>query len=218
VVPILLLTIFPVAKAQDPPPVTASQRAEDTGAPLRSGSNEFGVWTGFSPFSFHFVGASDGRKLYLLNFQYARTLFVTRKLTFKYTAEIVPVALEIQPKQKYYNAAGIKSINPAGTIYGAGPSPIGIQANFGRRRIQPFLNGSLGFVYFRQQVPVLGSAQFNYTATMGVGAQFFRRPGRSFTVGWKYDHMSNKYQAPLNPGIDSSVFYVGFSIFREDKR
>lgn len=86
----LLLSDLPLAKAQDSPPSTAGQKKNDSESPLRRGSNEFGVWTGYSPFSFKFKGQTEDRKLFLLNLQYARTLFATRPLTFKYTAEIVP--------------------------------------------------------------------------------------------------------------------------------
>jgi lipid A 3-O-deacylase PagL len=213
----LLLGIVPLAKAQDSPSAAARAREEDSETWLRQGSNEFGVWAGYSPFSFELKGVTEDRKLFLVNLQYARTLFATRPLTFKYTAEIVPVALEMQPTQLYF-VGGKVLVNRAGTIYGTGTSPIGFQGNFGRKSIQPFANGSVGFLYFRQQVPVVGSSQFNYTITIGFGAQFFRRAGRSFTVGWKYHHLSNNNQATLNPGIDSSVFYAGFSIWSRGRR
>lgn len=181
--------------------------------PLLRGVNEFGLWSGYSPFSFVLKGTSQGRQLFLLNLQYARVLFAARPLTIKYTAEAVPVALEIQPEQRYL-VDGKRLTNPAGRIYGAGASPIGLQANFGPKRIQPFANGSLGFLYFDRQVPIVGSAQFNYTITVAFGVQVFERAGRSFSVGWKYHHFSNNYQAHLNPGIDSGVFYLGLSVFR----
>lgn len=209
-----LLSIHPLTKAQDSPPSAPAE--QDDSRQLHRGTNEFGGWAGFSPFSFQIKGVSEDRKLFLLNLQYARTLFVTAPLTLKYTAEIVPVAVEIQPTQ-VYNIGG-KLVNPAATIYGAGLSPVGFQGNFGRRSIQPFANGSVGFLYFSQQVPIIGSSQFNYTVAIGFGAQFFRRSGRSFTLGWKYFHLSNNYQAPLNPGIDSGVFYAGFSILRGGRR
>jgi len=66
----------------------------------------------------------------------------------------------------------------------------------------------------KAQIPVQGASQFNYNIAINFGAQFFPRPGRSFSVGWKYDHLSNHYEAHLNPGLDSGVFYVGFSMFR----
>jgi hypothetical protein len=207
-----LLNLASPAKAQDSVSPTASDGDEEKTV-LNRGTNEFGGWAGFSPFSFVIKGTSLDRKLFLLNLQYARTLFATTPITLKYTAEIVPAALEIQPTQ-VYTISGSPLVNPAGTIYAAGASPIGFQGNFGRKSVQPFANGSVGFLYFSQQVPIIGSSQFNYTISIGFGAQFFWRSGRSFSVGWKYFHLSNNYQAPLNPGIDSGVFYAGFSILR----
>lgn len=183
------------------------------GSRLRRGTNEFGAWTGYSPFSFVLKGTSKDRQLFLLNLQYARTLLATRPVTLKYTAEIVPVAVEIQPTQKFIVDKKLL-VNPAGGVYGIGATPLGVQANFGPKKIQPFLSGSLGFLHFNQQVPILKSAQFNYTISIGFGAQVFLRPGRSLTFGWRYHHLSNDYEAHLNPGMDSGVFFVGFSVFK----
>jgi hypothetical protein len=179
---------------------------------LRRGTNEFGGWIGYSPFSFVLKGTSKDRELLVVSLQYARTLFVARPLTLKYTADVVPLALEFQPTQLYM-VGGQPLVNPGGTLHAAGANPIGFQANIGSRRIQPFGSGSLGFLYFNRQMPVIGSAQFNYNVSIGFGAQFFARPGRSFTVGWRYHHLSNHDQAHFNPGLDSGVFYVGFSVF-----
>jgi hypothetical protein len=183
---------------------------------LRRGTNEFGGWIGYSPFSFVLKGTSKDRELFLLSLQYARTLFIARPLTLKYTADVVPLALEFQPTQ-LYTVGGKPLVNPGGTLYAPGANPIGFQANFGSKRIQPFGSGSLGFLYFNRQMPVIGSSQFNYNISIGFGAQFFARPGRSFTLGWKYHHLSNNYQGRFNPGVDSGVFYVGFSTFRVGK-
>jgi hypothetical protein len=174
------------------------------------------MWIGYSPFSFVLKGTSKQRALFLFNLQYARTIFATHPFTFKYTADVVPLALEFQPTQ-LYTVAGQPLVNPGGTLYAAGANPIGFQGNIGSRRIQPFGSGSLGFLYFNRQMPVIGSSQFNYNITIGFGAQFFARPGRSFIVGWKYHHLSNNYQGRFNPGVDSGVFYVGFSMFRARK-
>jgi hypothetical protein len=169
------------------------------------------MWSGYSPFSFVLKGTSKDRQLLLVNLQYARTLLATHPVQLKYTAEIVPLALEFQPRQLYV-VDGKLLTNPAGTIYGAGANPIGLQANFGGRKVQPIVTGTLGFLYFHDQVPIIGSSQFNYTITVGFGVQVYAHSGRSLTLGWKYHHLSNNYQAHLNPGIDSGVFYVGYTI------
>ena len=176
---------------------------------LTTSKNQFGIWTGYSPFSFVLKGTTKDRELFLINLQYARTLLGAHALSLRYLAEAVPVALEFQPTQRYVVNGKIVT-NPAGAVYGAGANPIGVQANFGHKAWQPFGSGTLGFLYFHQQVPVPGSSQFNYTISVGFGMQTRIGYGRSLTFGWKYHHLSNNYQAHLNPGIDSGVFYVGY--------
>jgi hypothetical protein len=186
--------------------------------PLTRGTNEFGVWAGYSPQSWQLIGTSEDRQLALINLQYARTLFARRFVTMKYTAEVVPMALEIQPTQAYSFITSKKIynfVNKPAVVYGAGSSPVGFQLNFGPAHIQPFMNGSVGFLYFQQQVPVLYSSQFNYTVTVGFGAQIFSHNGRSLSFGYKYHHLSNREQGELNPGIDSNLIFAEFSIFHK---
>ncbi|MCU1270129.1 MAG: hypothetical protein JWN74_1423 [Acidobacteriaceae bacterium] len=213
---LLFATISPELNAQSvalPPETNPNLPTE---LPKMS-KNEFGIWGGYSPFSFVLRGTSKDRQLILLNLQYARVLFATRPLTFKYTAEIVPLALEIQPTQFYFVNQRLLQ-NPAGTVYGTGLNPVGFQANVGPWKIQPFANGTVGFLYFHRPVPNLSAAQLNYSITIGFGAQFLRSSGRTFSLGWKYHHLSNNYQAASNPGIDSSVFYAGISWVRRKRK
>ncbi|HEY7616971.1 MAG TPA: hypothetical protein VH744_09225, partial [Terriglobales bacterium] len=126
--------------------------------PLTAGTNEFGIWASYSPNSFVFDGTSRNRKLFLANLQYARILLARRTMALKYTLDVIPLALQKQPTQ-IYMVNGKPLRNPAATIYGAGASPIGFQLNFGSRRVEPFLSGSVGFLYFARQVPVVGSSR-----------------------------------------------------------
>lgn len=212
------MAMLHVATVAQSKPVSANSTyaapVSTASSPLHRGTNEFGAWTGYSPFSFVLKGTSKDRQLFLLNLQYARTLLATRPVSLKYTAEIVPVAVELQPTQKFIVDDKLL-VNHAGAIYGIGATPIGVQANFGPKKVQPFLTGSLGFLHFNQQVPILKSAQFNYTISISFGAQIFLRPGRSLSFGWRYHHLSNDYEARLNPGLDSGVFFVGFSVFKQ---
>jgi hypothetical protein len=200
-------------------PTTNSPHSEPTRGvtlvEIPRGTSEFGFWAGYSPKSFTFQGTAQDRKLALVNFFYARVLIAPRLFALKYTFEVVPLALQNQPTEFFVFKGKPVIVNPARTIYGAGLSPIGFQANLGHRRIQPFANGSVGFLYFADQVPIVGSSQFNFTGTVGVGFQYFLRPTHSVSIGLKYHHLSNAETAPLNPGIDSMVFYAGFSILRK---
>jgi len=173
--------------------------------------NEFGIWVGYSPHSFVLEGTSLHRKLFLFNLQYARILGSRGPFTVKYTADVVPVALETQPTSYYIVRKKVLKNSP-GTVFGAGANPIGLQVNLGRRKIQPFANSSIGFLYFSRQVPAPASSQFNFTFDFGGGVQFFTASRRSFTIGYKYHHLSNADTGIINPGIDSNVIYVGFSL------
>src|ERR1700757_2570805 len=86
---------------EDPPVEHSAGPNVDEAPGLRGGTNEFGIWTGYSPSSFVLKGTSTDRQLFLLNVQYARTLVATRPVTLKYTADAVPIALEFQPAQRY---------------------------------------------------------------------------------------------------------------------
>ena len=180
---------------------------------VTSTPNEFGVWVGYSPHSFVLEGTSLHRHLLLLNLEYARRLLVHRALTLKYTADLVPVALETQ-RTTFYTVHGKVLRNPPGTVFGAGANPFGLQLNFGHKRLQPFINSSAGFLYFTRQVPAPASSQFNFTFNFGGGVQFFTASRRSFTTGYKYHHLSNAETGTINPGIDSNIIYIGFSVPR----
>jgi hypothetical protein len=180
-------------------------------AGMTSPPDEFGVWMGYSPHSFVLQGTSLHRELFLLNLEYGRRLLVHGAMTLTYTADIVPVALELQ-RTTFYIVHEKVLKNPAGTVFGAGANPFGLQLNLGHRKLQPFVNSSAGFLYFTRQVPSPASSQFNFTFNFGGGVQFFTASRRSFTVGYKYHHLSNAETGTINPGIDSNVIYVGFSV------
>jgi lipid A 3-O-deacylase PagL len=177
----------------------------------RRSPNEFGLWAGYSPHSFVLEGTSLHRHLFLLNLQYGRILGSRGPFTLKYTADVIPVALESQPTTYYIVHQKVLK-NTAGTVFGAGANPFGFQVNFGDKKVQPFANSSIGFLYFTRQVPAPDSSQFNFTFNFGGGIQFFTASRQSFTIGYKYHHLSNADTGIINPGIDSNVIYVGFSL------
>jgi hypothetical protein len=143
--------------------------------------------------------------------QYARILGSRGPFTLKYTADAIPLALQTQPTTYYIVHKKVLK-NSAGAVFGAGANPIGFQVNFGRKYIQPFANSSIGFLYFTHQVPAPDSSKFNFTFNFGGGIQVFSASRRSFTVGYKYHHLSNAGTGIINPGVDSNVIYVGFSL------
>ncbi|MDT5261642.1 MAG: hypothetical protein QOC61_646 [Acidobacteriota bacterium] len=182
---------------------------------LEKAVNEFGVWGGGSFSSPTLIGSTEKTRLGLLAFRYARVLARGDNLTLKYTVDAVPVAALSFPSFESFGTppTGFRAVRK--TITGAGLSPVGFQLNFRRReRVQPFAQGSGGFIYFGERVPDERGAQFNFTADFGGGVQWKTGARRAWTLGYRYQHISNGYRADVNPGFDSNLFYVGFSIFR----
>ena len=175
-------------------------------------ANEFGVWGGGSFSGPTLIGATERTRLGLVAFRYARVVARGENLALKYTLDAVPVASLSFPALE--TTAGVTR-EVRRTITGAGLSPVGFQLNFRRReRVQPFAQASGGFLYFGERVPDLRGAQFNFTGDFGGGVQWKTGARRAWTIGYRYHHVSNGYRADVNPGFDSNVFYVGFSIFR----
>ncbi|HEX8150027.1 MAG TPA: acyloxyacyl hydrolase [Pyrinomonadaceae bacterium] len=179
---------------------------------MERAANEYGVWGGGSFGSPTVIGKTGGVRLGLVAFRYARVLARGENLALKYTLDAVPVAAMSFPS--FETAAGVTR-EVRKTITGAGLSPVGFQLNFRRReRVQPFAQASGGFLYFGERVPDVRGAQFNFTGDFGGGVQWKAGARRAWTAGYRYHHVSNGYRADVNPGFDSNLFYVGFSIFR----
>ena len=212
----LLLAACAEAGAQE-----VASLSEPEGAPggqsrgvygMERAANEYGVWGGGSFGSPTLIGTTERVRLGLVAFRYARVLARGENLALKYTLDAVPVASMSFPA--FETSAGVTR-EVRRTITGAGLSPVGFQLNFRRReRVQPFAQASGGFLYFGERVPDTRGAQFNFMGDFGGGVQWKTGARRAWTVGYRYHHVSNGYRADVNPGFDSSLFYVGFSIFR----
>ena len=101
------------------------------------------------------------------------------------------------------------------SVYAWGAAPIGLKFNFRRnRRVQPFGHATGGFLYFNEEVPLPGAARFNFTYDFSGGIQIFNSDRKAFTIGYKYQHISNGYRATFNPGVDVQMIFVGFSVFK----
>jgi hypothetical protein len=106
------------------------------------------------------------------------------------------------------------------TVYGAALSPGGLQVNFrNRKKYQPFLAGSVGFLYFTEVVPDFRTplnpratgAKLNFTADWGGGFEIGLKKNRSFIVDYKYYHISNLYTGNINIGYNSNMIYAGMN-------
>jgi len=172
-----ILALAPSARGQAPAPSEPN--------------NEFGAWAGYSWDSVHLIGTAEHRQLILAALRYTRKLRETPSTTLRYTIDIFPLAMVLEPKVLGVtpppNSMFIEG--PRQYVYGGGVNPIGLKLNFLRQRqLQPFAASSIGFVSSVQRIPndVPGGTLFNFTFDFQGGVQLFNSerttPGRSATA------------------------------------
>jgi hypothetical protein len=194
--------------------------ASDTqGAPegIQKGWNEFGVWGGISFDATTLIGKTPHAKFGNLGLRYGRVLKTSRTVAFEWTIDVIPVSILSNNRFTLVPAGGgfFTLAQTRKSVYGWGAAPIGLKFNFRRnRRVQPFGQATGGFLYFNEQVPVDGAARFNFTFDFSGGVQIVNRNRRSFTVGYKYQHISNANRGTFNPGVDVQMIFAGLSVFK----
>lgn len=201
-------------------PDSAAQQANTQGqqqSDLAEKKNEFGVWGSISVDAPTWLGGTPDARFGSIGLRYARVLTQNQTLAFSWTIDAVPVAV-LSVNQITIVPTGSGSFTAQRRrdhTYGAGLSPIGLKLNFRpTQTVQPFVNGSGGFLYFSKVVPEPGAARFNFTFDGGGGIQIVRESGRAIMIGYKWQHISNGFHAPVNPGIDLHMIQFGFSIRR----
>jgi len=199
---------------------------------LHTGGNEYQVWAGYSPASISWIGKSEARRMLMAGAGWRRVILAGNSVAWKFTVDIVPVALvsqptlngvEIVPDPKHLSFPAVCTPNRCAapvigrrTTYGIGFAPVGFELNFRRkRRVQPLVGINGGLLRFSREVPIPNSASINFTFGLNAGVQIFTSESRSVTLGYRYHHTSNADSGtPFNPGIDSNFIYAGFSLHR----
>ncbi len=200
----LLLTIHLPAAAQD----TKNDQTQTTNG-IEKRSNEFGIWGSLSFDATTWIGYTPDARFGNIGLRYGRVLAASKSVAFEWTIDAVPVAVLSNSRVATGGFVQRKS------VYAWGISPIGLKFNFRRnKRVQPFGASTGGFLYFNENVPVPGAARFNFTFDFQGGVQIVNSDHKSFTIGYKYNHISNGYHAPINPGVDVQMVFFGFSIFK----
>jgi len=178
------------------------------------GRHEFGAWWGLSLISGHIWGFADDVKYMPIDLRYSYEIYRHNQTwTMRYSPEFTALAMLDWPTP---------APPPLGTLYNqrtrayaSGFSPVGFQWDFmPLRRIQPFLSGNGGCLYFTKQVLSPEGSQWMYTIDFGGGVNIFHYRNQAITLGYRYQHLSNANISHHNPGTDANTFYVGVSRFR----
>lgn len=195
----------------DAPPQTAS---------VSDAKNELSVMGGFAPESLNF-GTSRNSNFGFAAVRYSRRIAASDNVALKYQVDFVPLALI------NYNDEAVVQTTPTfvvarnrRTVYGAGLNPVGLQLNFRRQaKVQPFVGLNLGLIYFAKSIPDDRSAFFperrgarlNFASSAGGGVEFAGENDNAYSVGFKFQHISNASRGNINPGFNQTLFYFGYT-------
>ena len=179
--------------------------------PLPGGVHEFGAWWGLSLMSGHIWGYAKDIKYMPIDVRYSYLFSQHEHWTMRYSPEVTALAMLDEPIADPTNNPELMRKR----TYGSGISPVGFQSDFfPSRRVQPFLSGNGGAIYFTDHVLSPEGSRFMYTVDFGCGVNIFRKPREAVAIGYRYQHLSNANISEHNPGTDANTFYVSVSRFR----
>ena len=210
----LMLLMLPTVASGQPARETEPQSPTEG---IQKRWNEWGIWGGISFDSPTLIGKTPDARFGNVGLRYGRVLAASKTVAFEWTIDAVPLSIISNSRLlPVFSENGFTVYAPKRkSVYGWGAAPIGLKFNFRRnRRVQPFGHATGGFLYFSEQVPDLNTSQFNFTFDFSGGVQIVNSDRRSFTMGYKYQHISNGYTGIYNPGVDVQMIFAGFSIFR----
>jgi hypothetical protein len=217
---LLIATLSVIVSAQAPKEPSSSgsnTSTQSNSEGIQKRDNEWGVWGSMSFNSTTLIGKTPDVKFGNIGLRYGRVLAASKTVAFEWTVDVIPVSVLSNPRPEVTSAGPGFTITSLvrHSVYGFGAAPIGLKFNFRRnRRVQPFGQATGGFLYFSRQAPVDDSARFNFTFDFSGGVQIVNSNRRSFTIGYKYQHISNGYTGIFNPGVDVQMITVGFSVFK----
>jgi len=163
----------------------------------------------------HFAEIRD-RNYFTANLRAEWVLETAGPFALASTLEVVPIAVVSRRagplRDCWTDVAGRSHCQSADAraTYGSGANPLGIKlylANESRARL--FTDGSVGMLWFNRDMPIAGSRRMNFAVDYGGGVEVNTFGASAVVLGWRFQHMSNGYTSPLNPGLDVNVLYLG---------
>ena len=204
---ILLLLILPSLNARAQ---TATSRQQ--AMPPR---NEIGIFGVLPLANGSLKGVTSDRHFFLFGLSYSRRLVHSRVCDVRWVSEIMPVELLAEPFIKGTNIQTLAAAPPlteTKVTYGVGTNPAGADVIFlPNSRWQPFTGVHGGFSYFTRNVLFPNAAQFNFMLDGRAGLRFPLHGGKTLSVSYMFQHMSNAYAALENPGVDSHMIHVAYA-------
>jgi hypothetical protein len=183
------------------------------GQDTEPGKNELMVWGGYAPAvrTFAVGGRTWDASLGIGAVRYSHRWNNSDWLNLKYTLDVSAVVLNYP--DKVVSPTGV--VTPTReTHYAVGLAPIGFQGNFRpRKKVQPFIGLSLGFLPFFETTPNVTGKKLNFSTAGGGGIEYRLSNKKAITFGYNFYHISNASRGIENPGYDAQLFFVGYTFF-----
>jgi lipid A 3-O-deacylase PagL len=160
-------------------------------------------------------GVTSDRHFFLFGVSYSRLLLHRRVCDIKWVSEVMPLEFLAEPFFRGTNVQALRAQSPlteTKITYGVGTNPAGADVIFvPGRHWQPFAGVHGGFSYFMHNVLGAEATRFNFMLDGRGGVRFALPRGRSVSVAYMFQHMSNAYISADNPGVDSHMIHLAYS-------
>lgn len=176
------------------------------------GKDELMVWGGYAPAvrTFEVGGRTWDASLGIGALRYSHRWNTSNWVNLKYTLDMSAVVMNYPDKV----VSGTTVTPTRETRFGVGLAPIGLQGNFRpRKKLQPFIGLSLGFLPFTERTPNMTGKKLNFSTEGGGGIEYRLSNKKAITFGYKFYHISNASRGIENPGYDAQLLYVGYTFF-----
>jgi hypothetical protein len=101
---------------------------------------------------------------------------------------------------------------PRGSTLGAGVRPLALRGGVGSESVRLHAQIAAGVFGFGTPLFASNAKRLNFAYEMGVGVSVaVQRAGRA-VLGFRRDHLSNAGLGEVNPGLNSHVAYLGFTV------
>lgn len=188
------------------------------------GSIEYGVEFGYAPdiatwMSGPKIWDISGHKQLAVSVRWGRILGTKGFVTFSYAFEFAPISLAIGNEvinKDYTPGSTTQQPTKRETTYGFHINPASFRFIFlPQWRLRPFIGSGIGPAYHVKPVPIPEGSRWNLLIDFQIGGQYMLSKTRAVQFGYRYYHLSNVYLSDYNPGYNTNMYFIGYSIFKK---
>jgi hypothetical protein len=180
-----------------------------------------GIWTGVAWQNPTVFGEVTQRELFMAAIQLGRPVADLGPSTISWTLDLIPAMFIAAPEPPpssppcvgscFFGAVSIPGLSGGRRIHGIGLAPIGIEWTWPVVGPMTFnLLSGAGVMRFAENTPHEAASRFNFMGQFGFGVGVATGGWGQGWGGYRFTHISNGSTADFNPGLDASVWFVGW--------